>query len=103
MLANAHYRDRLRETVFAGPEGSGYYSLFSSFEGGSFIPWRWGSLVSTARSLKRRAAPLRVLWSLDKYLHHAASGEENIKTKTETLKLFDAAVRDKFFWHYLEP
>lgn len=66
--------------------------------------WRWGSLVASSRALKRRATPLRVMWSMDAYMN-AATGEDQAgpgpKTKTETLKLFDEAVRSDFFWSYL--
>lgn len=99
MLHTSHYRDRLREKIFTD---SGYESLFTSFEGGNLIMWRWGSLVATSRALKRRAGPLRMLWSLEAYLSGAAAGED-VKTKTESLKAFYAAVSDPFFWHYLAP
>ena len=68
--------------------------------------WRWGSLVQVARALRRRSAPLRMLWSIKKYLAEADAGEDHagqaVKTKTETLKTFDQAVTSPFFWHYLE-
>ena len=105
MLQNQHYRDRIRETIFKDhPE---YAGLFTGFEGGHLILWRWGSLVEAARAVKRRAAPLRLLWSIDKYLAESQTGEDHagqvVKSKTETLKTFDQAVSDPFFWHYLVP
>ena len=105
MLHTPHYRDRICETIFRDyPE---YATLFGAFEGGHLIAWRWGSLAATARALKRRAAPLRMLWSLDTYLLGAASGEDHAgqvpKSKTETLKTFDHAIKDAYFWHYLVP
>jgi hypothetical protein len=104
MLQTSHYRDRIKEKIFGDSEFS---CLFEGFEGGSLIMWRWGSLVSTARALKRRSAPLRMLWSLEKYISDATAGEDhagqNVKTKTETLKAFDAAIGDEYFWHYLVP
>ena len=105
MLHTPHYRDRICETIFRDyPE---YASLFGAFEGGHLIAWRWGSLAATARALKRRAAPLRMLWSIETYLRGAASGEDHSgqvpKSKTETLKTFDQAIKDDFFWNYLVP
>ena len=48
-----------------------------------------------------------MLWSLEKYISDATAGEDhagqNVKTKTETLKAFDAAIGDEYFWHYLVP
>ena len=48
-----------------------------------------------------------MLWSLEAYLSGATAGEDasgqGLKTKTETLKAFDAAVSDPFFWNYLAP
>lgn len=67
--------------------------------------WRWSSLIQVARAMKRRAGPLRMMWSMDAYLSHASAGEDKdgnqVKTKTATLRLFDQAVKDPFFWSYL--
>ena len=104
MLHPPHYRDRVRETIF---KASDYASLFCNFEGGALITWRWGSIVATARALKRRSGPLRMMLSMERYLANAACGEDNagqaMKVRTETLKHFDAAINDPFFWHYLVP
>ena len=108
MLHTPHYRDRIRETIFGESE---FASLFRSFEGGALIMWRWSSLVQTARSLKKRAGPLRMMWSMEKYLASASAVEDNAgnggnafkTTATQTLKLFDQAIQDPFFWSYLVP
>lgn len=47
---------------------------------------------------------------MDKYVAHAAADDDagsstsmGIRIKTEMLKAFDAAVKDSYFWNYLEP
>lgn len=105
MLHTAHYRDRIRKTIFEDVD-SEYASLFKGFEGGSLIMWRWSSLIQVCRAMKLREGPLRMLWSLKRYLSDASAAEDAVgnavKVKTESLKVFDQSVSDPFFWNYME-
>lgn len=56
MLSQKHYLDRLRFKIFSDTEFS---SLFTSFEGGSLIMWRWSSLINVCKAVRRRKGPLR--------------------------------------------
>lgn len=106
VLHQPHYRDRLRDKRFKGTE---FADMFKSFETSGLILWRWTSLITCAKAVKRRKGPLQLCWDMDKYMASAAANpDEQVPgpgagNKTDALRLFDKAVHDKFFWAYLDP
>lgn len=103
MLHNPHYRDRLRDKVFGDTE---FTSLFNSWEGGSLITWRWGSLADAVRALKKRKGALITYWDLSKYLSGHVVAEDDARARRDQrdgfVHTFDKAMRDEFFWAYLD-
>ena len=90
------YRDRLQRIISSPMD-----KLYTYYEGGNLISWRWSSLIDVAEAIHRRQGALKACWSLQRFL---AVGQRSDDDSTSNTKLFataDLAIRSPFFWAYL--
>ncbi|CAE7256194.1 unnamed protein product [Symbiodinium natans] len=109
LLHQKFYRDRIKQLY----KGKATERLFSFYDGGCLILWRWGSLVAVCDSLHKREGALREEWNLQRFLQTTA-GNVHLELDTENNdndqggsdnKLFqvaDSAITSPYFWAYIK-
>lgn len=118
-LSAAHAR--LVHTCFG--QSRAFVPLIKSWDGGSFIEWRWGSMVAVTEALLERRKALQQCWCARKFSFRMPEGpqlqsrqpdeasadvpdpENAVRTASHGadaafIKQVDAAVQSKLFWAY---
>ena len=97
LMHTQFYRDRLVHTHF---KGTAWEKMFSSWEAGAFIPWRWGSLVNVCKGLWRRKGPLTTMWSSIKFT--CSNTWSGASASSGMLNKASEAIASSWFWAYLD-
>ena len=97
LMHTQFYRDRLVHTHF---KGTVWANMFSSWEAGAFIPWRWGSLVNVCKGLWRRKGPLTTMWSSIKFT--CGNTWSGSSASSGMLSKASEAIESGWFWAYLD-
>ncbi|CAJ1427832.1 unnamed protein product, partial [Effrenium voratum] len=108
LLYQKYYRDRVKVLFDRDPV---WKRLFTHYEGGNLILWRWGSLVEVCEAIQKREGALKARWSLSSFLRvgHNLPAEDDEEgpapfaraTATANFNLADEAIRSPYFWCYL--